>query len=89
MLTQVHKEWQHYYLFPMVFLPLLFGAIAFVPKRRLQNGFIISILMVQICIQFPSMKEQRQYYSTIMESPQNNSLLLLSHTVEDILKNKT
>lgn len=88
MLTQVHKERQHYYLFPALFLPLLFGAIAFVPKKRVQNSFIMIILILQVYIQFPSMKNQREYYHTIMGIPQNQTLITLAHSVEDILKHK-
>lgn len=88
MITQVHKERQHYYLFPALFVPLLFGAITFVPKKRVQNSFIIIILIVQVCIQVPSMRNQWDYYNTIMQTPQNQSLLTLSQTIEGILKDK-
>ena len=88
MITQVHKEWQHYYLFPLVFLPVLRSAISFIPKKRVQNSVIIGMLIIQAYIRFPSMRNQRQYYYTIMQTPQNQSLLILAHTVEDTLKEK-
>ncbi len=85
MLTAIHKERQHYYVFPAMFLPLLFLELQGY-KERVQWLLLGLILLMQWLQQFPSITWEFSHYLTLTQTAKYTEPLRIAGVVEAELK---
>lgn len=87
--TMVSKEWQHYYLFPFMFFPLIFANISIIKDKRVLYSILAWILIWQWITQIPNIVLSHSYYSNILWEQENQEKLRISDNVVKVLKNQT
>lgn len=85
MLIAIHKERQHYYLFPAMFLPLVFLALQGY-KLRDQRIVLALILLSQGLQQLPYLATEFGTYLTLTQTAKYQERLDIAKAVEGVLK---
>lgn len=87
LLLNVSKEWQHYYLFPFMFLPLLLWSFNYMYKFKILY-IIIAVIIIHWISQWNNLIKIIYKYQHILETDINIYYLNVENEIRNQLKNK-